>query len=229
MDGTRSRRGAGTVLPAGAGVQGPARWRDLRGLLRDLPPRSAGVQRRHHADRALRGRAHRVRSAPGRLAPAIHTAPAGGRPVPVRSGLLSRPAVPVVRWIHVAVRIQEVLGRAHALADPVLLFFGILLLRAHRLVHFRQPGDPPRDADFHTGAGPADQLHIHHPVVHVQPRGLPRLAPLPVRARGTHGQAVVRMGPPVRPLGHLPPEANGLAGDRQWSDGRPGHAVYGSG
>ena len=79
MDRTGRRRGAGAVLPAGAGLQGPARRRDLRRLLRDLPPRGAGGQRRHDADRALRGRAHRLRPAPSRLGPAVHPDPAGDR------------------------------------------------------------------------------------------------------------------------------------------------------
>ena len=66
---------------------------------------------------------------------------------------------------------------------------------------FVSSGDPPGDADFHTGAGPADQLHIYHPVIPIQSGRLPRLAPLPVRARGTHGQAVVRVGPLCSPSG----------------------------
>ena len=118
MDGARRRRGAGTVLPARAGVQGPARRRDLRGLLRDLPPRGAGGERRHHADRAFRGRAHRVRPAPGWLGAALPPDPAGGRAVPVRPRLLSRPAVPVVRGVDVAARIAEVLGHPDAPGGP---------------------------------------------------------------------------------------------------------------
>ena len=153
LDGTRRRRGPGAVLPAGAGFPGPARRRDLRGLVRDLPPRGAGGQRRHDADRALRGRAHRLRPAPGRLGPALHPGPAGRRAVPVRPGLLPHPAVPVVRRVDVAARLPEVLGHSDALADPALLPVRILLLRAHRAVHLRRPGDPAGHADLSCRSG----------------------------------------------------------------------------
>ena len=129
--------------------------------------------------------------------------PLAAGPMSVRPGLLPHSAVPVVHGIHVVARIQEVLGYANALANSVLLPVRVLLLRAYCAVHVRRPGDPPRDAHSGTGSSSADQLYVHRTVDDIQPGRLSCLAPLPVRARGVHGQTVVCVGAPVRPLGYL--------------------------
>ena len=78
----------------------------------------AGRQRRHHAHRALRGRAHRLRPAPGRVGTALHTRPAGHRPLPARPRFVPDPAVPLVRGIDVAARLPEILDHANARCGP---------------------------------------------------------------------------------------------------------------
>ena len=76
----------------GAGVPAAPRGGDLRRQLRALPAGGAGRDRRLHADRALRGRPHRVRHAPARLAAALPPGAAGHRPVPGRRRARSSPS-----------------------------------------------------------------------------------------------------------------------------------------
>ena len=184
-------------------------------------------QRRHDADRALRGRAYRVRSAPGRLGPALHPGSAGGRPVPVRPGLLPRQQY---RWCTGS---MSLLGSRKFWATRMrwrtrcCYLSGFCYYVHTALFTFVAPAIPLVMLILHTGAGSADQLHVHRPVDDLQPGRLPCLAPLPVRARGAHDQAVVRVGPPVRPLGYLPTRSAWAGSPPAVVSGRPGHAASG--
>src|SRR5260370_1086575 len=95
------------------------------------------------------------------MEPAVPPDPARDRTLTPGSGLLPHPAVQVVRRIHVAARVTQVLDDEDAPAHPLLLPVRILLLPAHSSVYLRYPGYTPDHAHLHARSRPSHQLRVH--------------------------------------------------------------------
>ncbi len=109
LDRARRGSGAGAVLPVRADLPRGQGRIDLRRLVRGVPARGPRPDRRHHADRALRGHVHRFRPAGAGLEAALRARRAVGRCAPGHRRCLPQPAVPLVHGLVVAADQQAVL------------------------------------------------------------------------------------------------------------------------